>query len=103
MPNFFEGTPQPEREMEFSNVPEDIKSLGEIVAKLEKSEQPIPEEVRTAFSELQAAKGVKDQLGALRKMQTALEGYDPVKEEIDAHDARAYVAQMILQIEKGEE
>ena len=48
------------------DVAKDLKDLEGIVAKLEKNKQPLPDEAKTAFAELQAAgENVKKQLEAL--------------------------------------
>lgn len=82
----------------------DLKNLERTVAKLEKNKQPLPEEAKTAFAELQAVgENVESQLKALEKMETALKEYDPVEGETDAHDARAFVHRMIFSLQKSRE
>lgn len=84
------------------NIAEDTESLGSDLAKLEQSEQPLPVEARAGFEAFKAAEGdIDKQLEALRRIQAVFKDYDPIKEEKDANDARAYVNRMILSLESG--
>jgi len=86
------------------NIAEDTESLGGDLDRLEKSEQPLPAEARAGFEAFRAAEGdIDKQLEALRRIQAVFEDYDPVMEEKDANDARAYVNRMILSLESGRE
>jgi hypothetical protein len=94
------NVPLSETTMEYSEVEKDSKDLGPIIEKLKQSKQPIPQEASTAYEDLLTAKTNAAKLNSLRRMDTALNGYDPVQEEIDSHDARALVKRMILELEK---
>lgn len=95
-----DNVPASEKTMEFSNIEQDTKDLGPIIEKLKHSEQPLPQEASTAYDDLLVAENNTAKLNALERIKTALNGYDPVLEEIESHDARALTKRMILELKK---
>lgn len=94
------GVTPPEEAMEFSNVEKDTETLGNDVEILKSSEQPLPKKAETAYADLLAATDDAGKLDALKRMDMALEGYNPVKFELEAKDANSMIKRMILELEK---
>lgn len=78
-------------------------SFREVMNKIIESDEPPSPEVISAFDEAKGAGTLESLNNALLDVRNGLAGYDPVKHETDAHDARAMVERMLTVLNESNE